>query len=48
VELLLKNHTPLIISFQEGDEQVVTTSGGSPNDVRRTVQGIKAGEFNIT
>jgi len=48
VELLLKNHTPLIISFEGGDEQVVTTSGGDPNDVKRTVKGIKAGEFNIT
>ncbi len=48
VELLLKNHTPLIISFQGGDEQVVITSGGSPNDVKRNVQGLKAGNFNIT
>jgi len=48
VELLLKNHTPEIISFEGGDEQVVTTSGGSPNDVKRNVEGIKAGNFNIT
>ncbi|HEX9188374.1 MAG TPA: hypothetical protein VGB87_14950, partial [Vicinamibacteria bacterium] len=46
--LALKNHTPGIIRLDGGNEQTVTTSGGSPNDVVRKVDAVKPGDFNLT
>jgi hypothetical protein len=48
VELHLVNDTPRIISLSGGDDQVVRTSGGADNDARRTVRGLKRGDFNLT
>ena len=50
VELHLTNHTPGIVTLQGGNDQVVTTSGGSGDD--NTWQGIldavSPGDFNLS
>lgn len=43
----LKNKTPGIISLTNGDNQIVTTSGGSKNFVEEGVKGIHRGNFRI-
>jgi len=48
LQLELTNNTPNIISLEGGNEQVVSTSGGSDNKVERMVKGIKRGDFDLT
>lgn len=48
VTLELTNDTPDVVSLDRGERQVVTTSGGSPNQVERTVHAVQRGDFNIT
>lgn len=48
IALALKNHTPGIIGLDGGDEQIVTTSGGSPNAVERQVHAVSRGDFKLT
>jgi hypothetical protein len=43
----IKNLTPAILRIDGGDEQVLETSGGNPNQVTRTVHGTGAGTFNV-
>ena len=45
--LRLTNTTPQIVSVDGGADQVVTTSGGPSNEVKRMVQGIQVGDFVI-
>ncbi|MGH9362375.1 MAG: hypothetical protein ACRD2T_10705, partial [Thermoanaerobaculia bacterium] len=45
--LRVTNHTPDIISLQGGNDQVMTTSGGSPNRAERTVHAVRPGDFEI-
>ncbi|UCE41432.1 MAG: RHS repeat protein [Candidatus Aminicenantes bacterium] len=47
VSLEITNQTPGIISIAGGDVQIVSTSGGNPNSLERTVQGISPGDFQI-
>lgn len=47
VEIRVRNLTPSIISMEGGDDQVLRTSGGSPNKVQRTARGLTRGDFNI-
>lgn len=48
VALELTNDTPDVVSLDGGERQVITTSGGSPNQVERTVHAVRRGDFNIT
>lgn len=43
--LRLWNDTPGIVSLEGGEDQQVTTSGGSPNQVTRTVSAVSPGDF---
>lgn len=45
--LRYENTTTDIIRISEGDKKTVMTSGGTNNEVRGTVTGIKVGNFNI-
>lgn len=47
LRLQVVNRTPSIISLEGGDEQAVTTSGGSDNAATRTVRGVTRGAFDI-
>jgi len=47
IELRVRNRTPSIISIEGGDDQVIRTTGGSPNQLERTVRGISPGAFDI-
>lgn len=47
VELRVRNKTPSIISIEGGDDQVIRTSGGEPNALVRSVQGLSPGAFDI-
>jgi hypothetical protein len=46
-DLRLWNSTPGIVSLAGGDDQVVTTSGGAPNQVMRTVDAVAPGDFAL-
>jgi hypothetical protein len=48
LDLELVNDTPQIISIEGGVKQTVTTTGGDPNQVVRTVNAESPGDFNIT
>ena len=45
LSLRLWNTTPTIISLVGGEDQIVTTSGGSPNEVVKTVNAVSPGDF---
>ena len=45
LSLRLWNTTPSIISLVGGEDQIVTTSGGSPNEVVKTVNAVSPGDF---
>ncbi len=47
LKILLTNGTPQIIDLEGGIRQIATTSGGSPNSIKRKVRGIKRGDFVI-
>jgi hypothetical protein len=47
VDLQVLNKTPSIISIAGGAEQVIRTSGGEPNMLERSVQGLSPGAFDI-
>lgn len=47
VPVLIKNLTPGIIRIEGGEVQTVESSGGSPNLVTRSVQGLVRGAFNV-
>ena len=47
VSLRLWNTTPAIVSLEGGEDQTVTTSGGSPNRMERTVHAVMPGDFVI-
>lgn len=48
VSLRLWNSTPAIISLEGGEDQVVTTSGGAPNQVERVVHAVSPGDFVLS
>lgn len=50
VSLHLQNHTPEIVSLEGGNDQVVTTSGGSgsSNNWQGTLHAVSPGDFNLT
>jgi hypothetical protein len=48
LKLRLRNHTPSVVAVEGGEDQVVSTSGGKPNDLSRTVSAGTPGNFNIT
>lgn len=47
VPIRIKNLTPAIIRIDGGEVQTVESSGGSPNQVIRSVQGLVRGAFNV-
>lgn len=47
MSLRLWNTTPQIVSLEGGEDQVVTTSGGSSNQMQRTVHAVSPGDFTI-
>ncbi|MEM7052633.1 MAG: hypothetical protein AAF604_23420 [Acidobacteriota bacterium] len=47
VEIQVRNKTPGIISIDGGPDQTILTSGGEPNVLERTVQGLSPGAFDI-
>jgi hypothetical protein len=47
VELRLRNETPGIVRLEGGDDQTARTTGGSPNQVERTVSGLSPGAFDV-
>jgi hypothetical protein len=47
MSLRLWNTTSNIVSLDGGEDQVVTTDGGSPNQVQRTVHAVSPGDFII-
>lgn len=47
MSLHVRNLTPAIIRLDGGDDQMIPTSGGSPNKLSRGVQGLTRGAFNI-
>jgi hypothetical protein len=47
VPIKIKNLTPAIIRIDGGEEQTVESSGGNPNLVTRSVQGLVRGAFNV-
>ena len=47
VTLRLRNNTPSIVRIDGGDDQAITTSGGDPNQLERTVHGLTPGAFDI-
>lgn len=47
VALRVRNLTPGIITLEGGPDQVIRTSGGTPNQLERTVRGVSPGNFNI-
>jgi hypothetical protein len=47
VELRLRNETPSIVRLDGGDDQTARTTGGSPNQVERTVSGLSPGAFDV-
>jgi hypothetical protein len=48
LSLKLWNTTPGVVSLDGGNDQVVTTSGGEPNQVQRMVHAVTAGDFNVS
>jgi hypothetical protein len=46
-DLKLWNSTPAIVSLEGGNDQVVTSSGGAPNEVSRTVFAGAPGDFSL-
>jgi hypothetical protein len=46
--LRLRNHTPATIRLEGGDDQEITTPGGSDNAIQRKVKGIHRGDFRIS
>lgn len=46
--LRLWNSTPGVVSLAGGEDQQVTTSGGSPNQVEETVHAVSVGDFVIS
>jgi hypothetical protein len=47
VPLEIRNLTPGIVRIEGGETQLVETSGGTPNTVTRSVQGLVRGDFKI-
>lgn len=47
LSLYLWNNSPTIVNLAGGQYQVVTTSGGDPNDVQRIVHAVSPGNFLI-
>ncbi len=47
IDLRVRNKTPSIISIEGGADQVIRTSGGEPNMLERSVQGLSPGAFDI-
>ena len=47
LSLYLWNNSPTIVNLDQGEYQVVTTSGGDPNDVQRIVHAVSPGDFHI-
>lgn len=47
VRLRVRNLSPGIISLEGGDDQEIRTSGGTPNQLERTVRGLSPGRFDI-
>jgi hypothetical protein len=47
VPLSVRNLTPEIIRIDGGDTQTAETSGGTPNQVTRSVSGLVRGNFNV-
>ena len=45
VTMRVWNETPEIVSLNPSNDQEVTTSGGSPNDVSRRVDAVSVGDF---
>jgi hypothetical protein len=48
IELELRNHTPGVVRLEGGEAQMVRTSGGRKNSVRRGLQGLADGASNVT
>jgi hypothetical protein len=46
--LKLVNKTPEIVKLEGGPQQELNTSGGSPNQLEKMVQGLARGDFNIS
>jgi hypothetical protein len=46
-DLRVRNKTPSIISIEGGTDQVIRTSGGELNMLKRSVQGLSPGAFDI-
>jgi hypothetical protein len=46
-DLHVRNKTPSIISIEGGNDQIIRTSGGEPNQLQRTVRGLSPGAFDI-
>jgi len=46
--LHLWNATPAIVTLDGGNDQMVTTSGGSPNQLERTVHAVSVGDFTLS
>jgi hypothetical protein len=46
-DLRLRNLTPGVVALENGNDQVVTTSGGTPNQVTRRVDAVSVGDFNL-
>lgn len=47
VPIRIRNLSPAIVSIDGGPEQTVESTGGTPNTVTRSVQGLVRGDFNI-
>jgi len=47
IRLRVRNLTPAVISIEGGEDQEISTSGGTPNQLERTVRGLSPGAFNI-
>ncbi len=47
VPLRIRNLTPGIVNIDGGADQTAESSGGSPNTVTRSVQGLVRGDFKI-
>ena len=47
VTIRVRNKTPSIISIEGGDDQAIRTSGGTPNQLERTVRGLTPGAFDV-